>query len=38
MKLEFSEVAQKELEDAKVYYNLQQEDLGKRFKEHIYKC
>lgn len=35
MKLEFSELAQKELEDARAYYNLQQEALGERFKEHI---
>ena len=35
MKLEFSELAKLEIEDAKAYYNLQQEDLGKRFKEHI---
>ena len=35
MKLEFSELAKLEIEDAKDYYNLQQEDLGERFKEHI---
>ena len=35
MKLEFSELAQLEIEDANAYYNLQQEDLGERFKEHI---
>ena len=35
MKLEFSELAQKELEDARAYYNLQQEALGEQFKEHI---
>jgi len=35
MKLEFSELAQTELEDAREYYNLQQEELGERFKEHI---
>ncbi len=35
MKLEFSALAQTELEDARAYYNLQQEELGERFKEHI---
>ncbi len=35
MKLEFSELAKLEIEDARDYYNLQQEDLGERFKEHI---
>ena len=35
MRLEFSELAQTELEDARTYYNLQQEELGERFKEHI---
>jgi plasmid stabilization system protein ParE len=35
MTLEFSELAQTELEDARTYYNLQQEELGERFKEHI---
>jgi plasmid stabilization system protein ParE len=35
MKLEFSELAQTELEDARIYYNLQQDELGERFKEHI---
>ena len=35
MKLEFSQLAQIELEDAKTYYNLQQKELGERFKEHI---
>ena len=35
MKLEFSELAHKELDDAREYYNLQQEELGERFKEHI---
>lgn len=35
MNLEFSELAQSELEDARDYYNLEQEDLGERFKEHI---
>ena len=35
MKLEFSQLAQTELEDARTYYNLQQEELGERFKEHI---
>ncbi|HHD75721.1 MAG TPA: type II toxin-antitoxin system RelE/ParE family toxin [Campylobacterales bacterium] len=35
MRLEFSELAQQELEDARDYYNLQQDNLGERFKEHI---
>lgn len=35
MKLEFSELAQSELEDARDYYNLQQENLGEGFKRHI---
>ena len=35
MTLAFSELAQQELEDARDYYNLQQENLGERFKEHI---
>ena len=35
MTLEFSELAQTELEDARAYYNLQQNSLGERFKEHI---
>jgi plasmid stabilization system protein ParE len=35
MKLEFSQLAFAELEDARAYYNLQQEKLGEQFKEHI---
>jgi plasmid stabilization system protein ParE len=35
MKLSFSRLAQSEFEDAKAYYNLQQESLGERFKDHI---
>jgi len=35
MRLELSTLAHKELEDARAYYNLQQENLGERFKEHI---
>jgi plasmid stabilization system protein ParE len=35
MKLEFSALAKTELEDARAYYNLQQKELGERFKEHI---
>ena len=35
MTLEFSELAQSEIEDARAYYNLHQEELGERFKEHI---
>ncbi|HIP51133.1 MAG TPA: type II toxin-antitoxin system RelE/ParE family toxin [Campylobacterales bacterium] len=35
MILEFSELAQTELEDARTYYNLQQENLGESFKQHI---
>jgi len=35
MILEFSELAQTELEDARAYYNLQQENLGESFKQHI---
>ena len=35
MILEFSELAQIELEDARAYYNLQQENLGESFKQHI---
>jgi plasmid stabilization system protein ParE len=35
MKLEFSQLAYTELEDARAYYNLQQEELGERFKKHI---
>ena len=35
MKLKLSHLAQAELEDARAYYNLQQEELGERFKEHI---
>jgi hypothetical protein len=34
MKLEFSQLAFSELEDARAFYNLQQEELGERFKEH----
>ena len=35
MKVVLSSLAQAELEDARGYYNLQQEALGERFKEHI---
>jgi len=35
MTLAFSELAQHELEDARDYYNLQQDNLGERFKQHI---
>lgn len=35
MRLELSKLAQQELEDARDYYNLQQENLGERFKKHI---
>lgn len=35
MTIEISTLAYSEIEDARVYYNLQQENLGERFKEHI---
>ncbi|NEW59882.1 type II toxin-antitoxin system RelE/ParE family toxin [Sulfurovum sp. bin170] len=35
MILEISELAQLEIEDSKSYYNLQQKNLGDRFKKHI---
>jgi len=38
MRVEFSKLAYDELEDARGYYNLQQEELGERFKEHIQKA
>jgi len=38
MRVEFSKLAYDELEDARGYYNLQQEELGEQFKEHIQKA
>ena len=35
MKLSFSRLAHSEFKDAKAYYDLQQEGLGERFKDHI---
>ncbi len=37
MKLLFSVLAQLEFSDAKAYYELQQEGLGKSFEEHIHE-
>lgn len=38
MRVELSRLAHDEIEDARSYYNLQQEELGERFKEHIQKA
>ena len=37
MKLSFSALAHAEFQDAKAYYNLQQEGLGERFKAHLHE-
>jgi len=38
MKLKILELASFEIEDAKQYYNLQQTELGDRFKKDVKKC
>lgn len=35
MQLKFTKIAQAEIEDAKEYYNLQQYNLGIRFKQDV---